>query len=132
MNKKPRISEKLRKKYGACEHNKVSYKAMEKIVNLAYKRSKEDAKTMRYLSHRLKQDAWFYEGSPGYGKILINDVRIKNERIKKLETINKMLMTRIANYEAANKEFSDQNEELRERLSFDRKYDKYIKPKKKN
>ena len=105
---------------------------MEKIVNLAYKRSKEDAKTMRYLSHRLKQDAWFYEGSPGYGKILINDVRIKNERIKKLETINKMLMTRIANYEAANKEFSDQNEELRERLSFDRKYDKYIKPKKKN
>ena len=86
QKKKPKrkITEKIRKKYGVCEHNKVSYKAMVKLADLALKRSKEDAKTIKYLAHRLKQDNWFAEGSPGYGKVLINDIRLKNERIKKL------------------------------------------------
>ena len=31
--KKIKVTEKLRKKYGACEHDKVSYKALEKLNN---------------------------------------------------------------------------------------------------
>ena len=74
---KTKISEKLRKKHGACSHNQVSYKSMEKLVDIAFKRSKIDSKIIKNLSHRIQQD----------GKVLINDIQLKNDKIKKLETL---------------------------------------------
>ena len=57
---------------------------VEKLMDMMFKRSKKDAKVIADLVYRIRQDNWFTEGSPGYGKVLINDIRLKNERIKKL------------------------------------------------
>ena len=81
---KHKITAKEIIKYGACQHHQVSYKAMEKLMAMMFKRSKKDAKIIADLTYRIRQDNWFSEGSPGYGKVLINDIRLKNERIKKL------------------------------------------------
>ena len=106
---KRKITAKEIIKYGACQHHRVSYRKMEELVAMAVKRSKKDAKVIADLTYRIRQDNWFTEGSPGYGKVLINDIKLKQIRINHLEK-------KVQDYEEANKEFVEQNEELRERL----------------
>ena len=113
------ITEKLRKKHGACEHNQVSYKAMEKLVNIAFKRSKQDAKVIKDLAKRISQDAFFAKDTPGGFKILINDIKLKHERIKKLTEERDNLKKEL---EENDKGYRDLIEKLRSKF-FGRSYD---------
>ena len=87
----------------------ISYSKLEKLSKLMYKRIRSDQKCFQKLANRIEQDSFFHRESPGGFKVLINDIKLKQIRIKNLEK-------KVADYEEANKEFAEQNEELRERL----------------
>ena len=87
----------------------VSYAKLEKLCKLLYKRIRSDEKCFQQLAKRIEQDSFFHRESPGGFKVLINDIKLKQIRINHLEK-------KVQDYEEANKEFAEQNEELRERL----------------
>ncbi len=49
-DKKSKISDKLRKELGVCEHNEVSYKTLEKFCKELFLRVKSDTKAIQNLS----------------------------------------------------------------------------------
>ena len=110
---KYKVTEKDRKKYGACEHGQVNYKSLIKLNNLLYKRTKSDQKQFKFLA----QDIFF-----------------KNKHIEDLKQINEDLVDRyedkLEEYEKANEDLKKANtqlildvEELKRRLfgSFERR-----------
>jgi len=75
---------KKKKKPRIKKQQHIPLKKVEKLIDIMVKRAQSDKKCFEYLTHRIKQDAWFSEGSPNFGKVLIKDIQLKNERIKKL------------------------------------------------
>ena len=112
-DKKSKISDKLRKELGVCSHERVSYKSLEKLNQLLYKRIKSDQKQF---------------------KILAQDILLKNQHIQELKKINEMMVDKYEDkfeeYEKANEDLKKANtqlvldvEELKRRLfgSFERR-----------
>jgi hypothetical protein len=111
--KKIEITEAMRKKYGICEHNEVSYKTLEKFCKELFLRVKSDKKQF---------------------KILAQDILLKNQHIKDLKKMNEMMIDKYEDkfeeYEKANEDLKKANtqlilnvEDLKKRLfgSFERK-----------
>ena len=88
-DKKSKISDKLRKELGVCSHERVSYKSLEKLNQLLYKRIKSDQKQF---------------------KILAQDIQLKNKYIQELRKINE---TMVDNYEDKFEEYEKANEDLK-------------------
>ena len=70
-DRRSKISDKLRKELGVCSHERVSYKSLEKLNQLLYKRIKSDQKQF---------------------KILAQDILLKNQHIQELKKINEMMV----------------------------------------
>jgi len=87
--KKIEITEAMRKKYGICEHNEVSYKTLEKFCKELFLRVKSDKKQF---------------------KILAQDILLKNQHIKDLKKMNEMMIDK---YEDKFEEFEKANEDLK-------------------
>ncbi len=88
-SKKIIITEEERKAYGACEHNQVNYKTIEKFANVCFKRIKSDKKQF---------------------KILTADIQLKNNHILDLKKINDMMVDK---YEDKFEEYDKANEDLK-------------------
>jgi len=112
-DRRSKISDKLRKELGVCSHERVSYKSLEKLNQLLYKRIKSDQKQF---------------------KILAQDILLKNQHIKDLKKMNEMMIDKYEDkfeeYEKANEDLKKANtqlilnvEDLKKRLfgSFERK-----------
>ena len=112
-DRRSKISDKLRKELGVCSHERVSYKSLEKLNQLLYKRIKSDQKQF---------------------KILAQDILLKNQHIQELKKINEMMVDKYEDkfeeYEKANEDLKKANtqlvldvEELKRRLfgSFERR-----------
>ena len=112
-DKKSKITDEMRKKYGVCEHNEVSYKTLEKFCKELFLRVKSDQKQF---------------------KILAQDILLKNQHIQELKKINEMMVDKYEDkfeeYEKANEDLKKANtqlvldvEELKRRLfgSFERR-----------
>ena len=87
--KKIEITEAMRKKYGICEHNEVSYKTLEKFCKELFLRVKSDKKQF---------------------KILAQDILLKNQHIKDLKKMNEMMIDK---YEDKFEEYDKANEDLK-------------------
>jgi hypothetical protein len=87
--KKIEITEAMRKEYGLCEHNEVSYKTLEKFCKELFLRAKSDKKQF---------------------KILAQDIRLKNQHIKDLKKMNEMMIDK---YEDKFEEYDKANEDLK-------------------
>jgi hypothetical protein len=87
--KKIEITEAMRKEYGLCEHNEVSYKTLEKFCKELFLRGKSDKKQF---------------------KILAQDIRLKNQHIKDLKKMNEMMIDK---YEDKFEEYDKANEDLK-------------------
>ena len=87
--KKIEITEAMRKKYGICEHNEVSYKTLEKFCKELFLRVKSDKKQF---------------------KILAQDILLKNQHIKDLKKMNEVMIDR---YEDKFEEYEKANEDLK-------------------
>ena len=120
---KSKITAKEIIKYEACQHHRVSYRKMEELVAMAVKRSKKDAKIIADLTYRIRQDNWFKESSPGAGKVLINDIKLKHDRIKELTEERDNLKKELEENE---EEYKDLLEKLRSKF-FGRSYDALVK-----
>ena len=63
-DRRSKISDKLRKELGVCSHERVSYKSLEKLNQLLYKRIKSDQKQFKILAedirHKNNQLRTFY------------------------------------------------------------------------
>ncbi len=88
-DKKSKISDEMRKKYGVCEHNEVSYKTLEKFCKELFLRVKSDKKQF---------------------KILAQDILLKNQHIQELKKINEMMVDK---YEDKFEEYDKANEDLK-------------------
>ena len=88
-DRRSKISDKLRKELGVCSHERVSYKSLEKLNQLLYKRIKSDQKQF---------------------KILAQDILLKNQHIKDLKKMNEMMIDK---YEDKFEEFEKANEDLK-------------------
>jgi len=88
-DKKSKITDEMRKKYGVCEHNEVSYKTLEKFCKELFLRVKSDKKQF---------------------KILAQDIQLKNKYIQELRKINE---TMVDNYEDKFEEYEKANEDLK-------------------
>ena len=83
------ITDEMRKKYGVCEHNEVSYKTLEKFCKELFLRVKSDQKQF---------------------KILAQDILLKNQHIKDLKKMNEVMIDR---YEDKFEEYDKANEDLK-------------------
>ena len=83
------ITDEMRKEYGACEHDNVNYKSLEKLNNLLHKRIKSDQKQF---------------------KILAQDILLKNQHIQDLKKVNEVMIDR---YEDKFEEYEKANEDLK-------------------
>jgi len=72
-----------------CSHERVSYKSLEKLNQLLYKRIKSDQKQF---------------------KILAQDILLKNQHIKDLKKMNEVMIDR---YEDKFEEYDKANEDLK-------------------
>ena len=112
-NKRIKVTEKDRKKHGVCEHDSVSYKSLEKLNLLLFKRIKSDQQQF---------------------KILAQDILLKNQHIQDLRKTNEIVVDKYEDkfeeYEKANEDLKKSNtqlilnvEDLKRRLfgSFERK-----------
>ena len=112
-DRRSKITDEMRKKYGVCEHNEVSYKTLEKFCKELFLRVKSDQKQF---------------------KILAQDILLKNQHIQELKKINEMMVDKYEDkfeeYEKANEDLKKANtqlvldvEELKRRLfgSFERR-----------
>ena len=88
-DRRSKISDKLRKELGVCSHERVSYKSLEKLNQLLYKRIKSDQKQF---------------------KILAQDILLKNQHIKDLKKMNEMMVDK---YEDKFEEYDKANEDLK-------------------
>jgi len=88
-DKKSKITDEMRKKYGVCEHNEVSYKTLEKFCKELFLRVKSDQKQF---------------------KILAQDILLKNQHIQELKKINEMMVDK---YEDKFEEYDKANEDLK-------------------
>jgi len=88
-DRRSKISDKLRKELGVCSHERVSYKSLEKLNQLLYKRIKSDQKQF---------------------KILAQDILLKNQHIKDLKKMNEVMIDR---YEDKFEEYDKANEDLK-------------------
>ena len=88
-DKKSKITDEMRKKYGVCEHNEVSYKTLEKFCKELFLRVKSDQKQF---------------------KILAQDILLKNQHIQELKKINEMMVDK---YEDKFEEYEKANEDLK-------------------
>ena len=88
-DRRSKISDKLRKELGVCSHERVSYKSLEKLNQLLYKRIKSDQKQF---------------------KILAQDILLKNQHIKDLKKMNEVMIDR---YEDKFEEYQKANEDLK-------------------
>ena len=88
-DRRSKISDKLRKELGVCSHERVSYKSLEKLNQLLYKRIKSDQKQF---------------------KILAQDIRLKNQHIQDLKKMNEMMVDK---YEDKFEEYDKANEDLK-------------------
>ena len=88
-DRRSKISDKLRKELGVCSHERVSYKSLEKLNQLLYKRIKSDQKQF---------------------KILAQDILLKNQHIKDLKKMNEVMIDR---YEDKFEEYEKANEDLK-------------------
>ena len=88
-DKKSKITDEMRKKYGVCEHNEVSYKTLEKFCKELFLRVKSDKKQF---------------------KILAQDILLKNQHIQELKKINEMMVDK---YEDKFEEYDKANEDLK-------------------
>ena len=88
-DRRSKITDEMRKKYGVCEHNEVSYKTLEKFCKELFLRVKSDQKQF---------------------KILAQDILLKNQHIQELEKINEMMVDK---YEDKFEEYDKANEELK-------------------
>jgi len=94
-DRRSKISDKLRKELGVCSHERVSYKSLEKLNTLLYKRIKSDQKQF---------------------KILAEDIRHKNNQIrtfyinthKNAKKVNEVF----DRYKEANDNLANKNKEL--------------------
>ena len=88
-DKKSKITDEMRKKYGVCEHNQVSYKTLEKFCKELFLRVQSDKKQF---------------------KILAQDILLKNQHIQDLKKMNEMMIDK---YEDKFEEFEKANEDLK-------------------
>ena len=88
-DKKSKITDEMRKKYGVCEHNQVSYKTLEKFCKELFLRVQSDKKQF---------------------KILAQDILLKNNHIQDLKKMNEMMIDK---YEDKFEEFEKANEDLK-------------------
>ena len=91
-NKKSKIkvTEKDRKKYGVCEHDSVSYKALEKLNKLLYKRVKSDQECFQRLSYDIYRKGTFLEEYKQLNRSLVDKYEDIREGLEKeLEEANK-------------------------------------------
>ncbi len=88
-DKKFKVTEKDRKKYGVCERDSVSYKSLEKLNILLFKRIKSDQQQF---------------------KILAQDILLKNQHIQDLKKANEMMVDK---YEDKFEEYEKANEDLK-------------------
>ena len=114
---KTKVTEKDLKKYGVCEHDNVSYKALEKLNSVLFKRIKSDQKQFT---------------------ILAQDILLKNKHIQDLKKMNEMFIDKYEDkfeeYEKANEDLKKANtqlilnvEDLKKRLfgSFERRLEDF-------
>ena len=88
-DRRSKITDEMRKKYGVCEHNEVSYKTLEKFCKELFLRVKSDQKQF---------------------KILAQDILLKNQHIQELKKINEMMVDK---YEDKFEEYDKANEDLK-------------------
>ena len=88
-NKRIKVTEKDRKKHGVCEHDSVSYKSLEKLNLLLFKRIKSDQQQF---------------------KILAQDILLKNQHIQDLRKTNEIVVDK---YEDKFEEYEKANEDLK-------------------
>ena len=88
-SKKIEITDAMRKEYGLCEHNEVSYKTLEKFCKELFLRVRSDKKQF---------------------KILAQDILLKNQHIQDLKKMNEMLIDK---YEDKFEEYEKANEDLK-------------------
>ena len=85
--KRSDVTNQMREQVGACEHDQVNYKSLEKLSNQVYKRAKSDEKQL---------------------KILTQDILLKNKQIQDFKEINEMLVDKYEDaLEAKEKELQD-------------------------
>jgi len=85
--KRSDVTNQMREQVGACEHDQVNYKSLEKLSNQVYKRAKSDEKQL---------------------KILTQDILLKNKQIQDFKEINEMLVDKYEDaLEAKEKELRD-------------------------
>ncbi len=88
-DRRSKITDEMRKKYGVCEYNEVSYKTLEKFCKELFLRVKSDQKQF---------------------KILAQDILLKNQHIQELKKINEMMVDK---YEDKFEEYDKANEDLK-------------------
>jgi len=93
-----KVSDKTRRKYGACEHNQVSYKSLEHLTKLTFKRLTRDGKTLQKIG-TLIEDIKFKKSIIDYQKHIIKGMTAKYE-----EQFDK--------YIEANNELKEENTDL--------------------
>ena len=87
--KRSDITDEMRTEVGACEHDQVNYKTLDKLADQLYKRIVSDEQQF---------------------KILAQDILLKNKQIQDFKEINEMLVDK---YEDALEAKEKANEELR-------------------
>ena len=94
----PKELDKVRKKYGACEHNRVSYKSLEYLTNHLFKRLKKDGRTLAKIG-TLIDSVKFHKAIIEYQKKTIDGMEASYEK-------------QFDSYIEANKELKEQNTDL--------------------
>jgi len=90
--------DQVRRKYGACDHNRVSYKALEHLNELLWKRIDKDGRTLRKIG-TLIDSVKFHKDIIEYQKNQIDGMEASYQE-------------QFDSYIEANKELKEQNTDL--------------------